>query len=213
MPEPLAICLEDLDPASPDDRYVRCTALVGRGPGLRIDTLGAVTWEQDRGTACELWVSLDDRLILFRPAGAETVRVHRAGRNLEVPEEKPVVIVDQDGVEVAGKRLQVHVHGVAPQVAPPTPLRTQARNAAAGVAAAVALSAALTGCCGPVEIREEPPSVAIPEEPADDDSAQTTPEPPTEAVTPEIPPIEVREEPPAVALPEEAQPVPELEEG
>ncbi len=212
MPEPLAICLEDLDPASPDDRYLRCTALVGRGPGLRIDGAGAVTWEEDVGAACELWVSLDDRLILLRPAGAEAVRVVRAGRSLEVPQDKPVVLVDQDGVEVAGKRLRVHVHGVAPQVAPPTPLRTQARNAAAGVAAAVALSAALTGCCGPVEVREVPPSIAIPEEPADDDSAETTPEEPPEAVTPEVPPIEVREEPPAVAIPEEPQPVPESEE-
>lgn len=205
MPEPLAICLENLDPRKTGHRYTRCTALVGRQPGLRIDDTGCIQWEEEGRTAAELWVSLDDRLILYRPSGGASVVVRRGGRSLDVPEDKPVVVLDQDLFTVGDCEYRIHVHGVAPAVSEPTPLVTQARNAAAGVATAVALSAALVGCCGPLEVREEPPTVAIPEEPADDDSAgPPTPEPPTEepteAVTPAVEPIEVRVEPPAATL-------------
>ena len=44
MPIPIALCLEDLAVPSDDRRYLRCTALVGRQPGLRLDATGAVTW-------------------------------------------------------------------------------------------------------------------------------------------------------------------------
>ena len=181
MPEPLAICLENLDPGKSGHRYTRCTALVGRSPGLRIGACGQIRWEKDRDTACEIWVSQDDRLILYRPCGAVPVTVRRGGRSLDVPTDKPVVVLDQDRFEVGRSEFCIHVHGIAPQVSAPSPLKPQARQAAAGVAAAVALSAALVGCCGgDVEVREIPPSIAIPEEPADDDSAE-----PAAAVTEE----------------------------
>ncbi len=212
MPQPLAICLEDVGARDPADRYLRCVALVGRQPGLRVDAVGTVVWKPDELPACELWVSADDRLILYR-TGAEAVAVHRAGRSLEVPSGKPVVVLDQDSFVVGGRTMRIHVHGPAPAVAPPSPLRPAARRTAAGVAAAVALSAAaLTGCDGLLEIRETPPEVAPVQQPihggqatpAEPVTEPATPEPVTpEPVTPAVVPIEVREEPPDMAMPEE----------
>ena len=114
MPKPLAICLEDPGARSAAERYLRCTAVVGRQAGLRVDGAGTVLWRSDEAVACELWVSLDDKLILYRPEGAAAVAVHRAGRVLDVPAGKPVVLVDQDEFQVGAKRLRVHVHGTAP---------------------------------------------------------------------------------------------------
>lgn len=220
MPQPLAICLEDIDPRDPAQRYLRCVALVGRQPGLRVDDGGAVVWKPAEFPACELWVSADDRLILYR-TGAVEVTVHRAGRSLEVPSGKPVVVLDQDSFVVNGRRLRIHVHGPATAVAPPSPLRPAARRTAAGVAAAVALSAAaLTGCDGLLEIRDMPPEVAPVQQPIQGGQQATPAEPATpvepvteepvteepvteEPVTPAVVPIEVRMEPPDMAMPEE----------
>jgi hypothetical protein len=155
MPQPLAICLEDLD-AAIDERFLRCVAVPGRRPGLRVDAAGAVLWRSDERVACELWVSADDKLILFRPAGAAAVRVTRAGRSLEAPEEKPVVLRAADEVAVGGRRLRVHVHGPSSSVVAPSPLPAAERpgsfrRAAAVVAVGAALGAAATlgaGCGG-----------------------------------------------------------------
>ena len=59
---------------------------------------------------CELWVSADDRLILYRPEGADAVAVSRAGRSLDVPSGKPVVLIDQDQIDVDSNGL-VYVSG------------------------------------------------------------------------------------------------------
>lgn len=215
MPVPLAICLEDLDALDASARYLRCVALVGRQPGLRVDAGGQVVWKASPTSSCELWVSADDRLILYRPAASAPVVLHRAGRSLDIPADKPVVMLDQDSFEVGGRRLRVHVHGEAPAVVAPSPLRPTARRTAVGVAAAVALSAAaLTGCDGRVEIRETPPEMMPIEQPVE--GTPTPAEPPTdEPVTPEpatpeeptptqaIVPIEIREEPPDMPAPEE----------
>jgi hypothetical protein len=220
MPEPLAICLEDVEARDPSSRYLRCVALVGRQPGLRVDPGGAVVWKVDELVACELWVSADDRLILYRTDDDVPVILQRAGRSLRLPAGKPVVVLDQDTFEVNGRRLRIHVHGVAPAVSPPSPLRPTAKRTAASVAAAVALSAvALGGCDGIVEIRETPPQATV-ETPTSGSTPPTesvtpelttpeppTPEPPTPAEVPtpvqNIVPIEVREEPPDMAMPEE----------
>jgi hypothetical protein len=216
MPTPLAICLEDLDFRDPDRRYLRCVALVGRQPGLRVDRHGAVSWERDEDTACELWVSADDRLILFRPAGAVEVTIRRAGRTLDVPQERPVVTLDQDCFEVGDRRFRVHVHGVAPAVSAPSMLvqRKAGAGAAAGLAAAMALSTAVTGCCdGAIDVLDSPPEVA----PIDTPIEPATPEPVTPSAPP--PPIDVLIEPPAVAIemptpepvtPEPITPTPEV---
>jgi hypothetical protein len=58
-------------------------------------------------------VSADERLILFRRVGGGPVRVRREHRSLDVPEAKPVVLLDQDRIDVGGRSLRVHVHGPA----------------------------------------------------------------------------------------------------
>jgi len=222
MPAPLAICLEDLHAQDGPERYLRCVALVGRQPGLRVDARGRVGWERDEDTACELWVSADDRLILYRPAHGAEVTLLRAGRSLDVPADRPVVVLDQDSFRVGGRHLRIHVHGAAPAVVEPSPLRPAVRRTAASVAAAVALSAAaLSGCDGLIEIRETPPEVAPvqqpiagnptpAEPPTAEPPTETEPPTPAEPLTPAEPvtPIEVRMEPPDMAMPEEP-PTPE----
>jgi hypothetical protein len=110
MPRLIEICLEDLDlPA--DERYLRCVALPGGEPGLTLDGQGAVRWMSDDPTHCGLWVSGDDRLALVRGAVAAPVVVHRAGRALEAPVGKPVILLDGDLLQVEHRQLRVHVHG------------------------------------------------------------------------------------------------------
>ena len=122
MPKPLAICLENLNARSRTSRYMRCVALVGRQPGLRLDKKGKLKWQRDDLPACELWVSADDCLILYRQEGMVEVTLQRAGRSLQVPFSKPVVMIDQDQIVIGRKRLRLHVHGIAAAVSPPSPL-------------------------------------------------------------------------------------------
>ena len=213
MPKPLAICIEDLDATSRP--YLQCVAVAGADAGLIIDPGGEVQWQTSEPGACELWVSLDQRLILFRPPGApgEPVLLRRGGRSLELPEGKPVVLLDQDRVDVGPRRLRVHVHGEAPAVHPPNLLPAQepsslgraARTAAAALALGVAVGAA--GCKTSVEVRDSPPKVAPtePVKPKPDmkvpDTRPASPDTRPIKVPPE--PIEVRVSPPKVAPPVE----------
>jgi hypothetical protein len=144
MPKPLAICLEDLAPGS-SPRYVRCVARSGREPGLCLDERGGLLWMSDAGAACELWVSMDDRLILFRRTGGGPIKVTREDRSLDVPAEKPVVLLDQDRVDLGGRALRVHVHGPATRVHAPAPLPEPSRGRAARAAASVAVLGAAFG--------------------------------------------------------------------
>ena len=214
MPNPLAICIEDTDAAS-GACFLRCVALPGRQPGLRVSPEGTVLWKSDDVTACELWVSGDDRLILFRPAGAPPVRVERSGRSLDVPFDKPVVLIDQDVFQLSERTLRVHVHGAASTVRAPSPLPARrAVSTAARVAAVVALGAAVAGCGkSQVEVRDSPPQVPVevdgaPPPPQPSESVSAAPAPPTSSAKPadstpappastkEPKPIEVRETPP-----------------
>ncbi len=189
MPKPIAICIEDMD-AQAKNKYLRCVALPGRQPGLRLDEAGGVLWQSDDGVSCELWVSADDRLILYRPDGAAPVTLRRAGRSLDAPCGKPVVLIDQDQVEVGSRRLRVHVHGQAPSVAAPSPLPVRQRpldRLARTVATAAVIGAvAATGACTDVET----PTIDVIENPP-----EIGPDPtPTMTVAP--PTIEVIENPP-----------------
>ena len=202
MSKPLAICIEDLD-AQSETKYVRCVALAGRQPGLRLDRAGSVLWQSDDGVACELWVSADERLILYRPAGATRVILHRAGRSLDVPCGKPVVVIDKDRLDVGARRLRIHVHGEAPLVAAPSPLPAMrsplGRLAQAATAAAVIGAVVTTGGC--IEVRETPPTAAVTPSPTIE--VRETPPVvvmPTATVTPS-PTIEVREMPPTATAP------------
>ena len=152
MTKSLGICIEDLKARPGEPRYVRCVAVPGRQPGLRLDTGGEVLWKSNDDVACELWVSADDRLILYRPEGAEAVTVSRAGRSLDVPFGKPVVLIDQDQIDVGSRRLRVHVHGEARAVSAPSVLAPQQRGLAdfarAAAVAATIGAAAVAGGCG-----------------------------------------------------------------
>ena len=232
MPEPLAICLEDLDARTEDDRYVQCVALPGNEPGLLLTDRGALLWREGEA-ACELWVSLDDRLVLWRRADAGTVTVRRGARSLDVPSGKPVILLDQDQVEVGGRRLRIHVHGPAPRVVPPVPLLREFVRAAGRVAtAAVIGGTALVGAgctelpdfLKPLEVRAMPPKPSIPREPDvpdvlfTPDPGRPDPGPPPDPgpvpdarirdVRSSPPPIEVRPMPPAVAPPQPPPPPP-----
>jgi hypothetical protein len=126
MSKPLAICIEEL--GSSESKYTRCVALPGRQPGLRLNNLGQVLWQSDDGVSCELWVSADERLILYRPESATGVTLRRAGRSLDVPYSKPVVVIDQDEIDVGTRRMRIHIHGEAPSVAAPSPLPARSRT-------------------------------------------------------------------------------------
>lgn len=189
MPKPMAICIEDVDARNENEKYLRCVALVGREAGLRVDAHGAVLWKSDEDAACELWVSADNCLILYRPEGAVAVKVCRAGRGLDVPAAKPVVLLDKDQVVIGDRVLRVHVHGEAPGISAPSPFVPGKKTVSAwGKAAAALAIGSVVGGAG-CEVRQSPPVVVAPEPPPK-------------------PPVEVRDQPPEVAAPEE-KPAPE----
>jgi len=166
MPTPLEICLEDLELTENDERYIRCVALPGGEPGLALDREGAVRWMPEEPAQYGLWVSTDDQLVLLRGDGARPVTVSRAGRSLEAPEAKPVVLLDGDLLVVNGRRLLVHVHGAAQEIHAPehltgSALARMARAAAAAVAlGAAALAPGQVGIAdaAPIEVRDRPPA-------------------------------------------------------
>ncbi|MCP4542782.1 MAG: hypothetical protein GY832_37135 [Chloroflexi bacterium] len=175
MPKPIAICIENLDTQS-TSKYLRCVALPGRQPGLRLDETGRVLWQSDDGVSCELWVSADGRLVLYRPETNIPVTLHRAGRSLSVPCGKPVIVIDQDQVDVGARHLRIHVHGQALAINAPSPLPSRTRSfgrlaQAAATAAVIGAVTAAGGCTDAdflatptIEIIENPPEVApIPE--------------------------------------------------
>jgi hypothetical protein len=184
MPKPMSVCLEQLDRG--DDRFLRCVAVPGRGPGLRLDAAGAVRWREGEA-CCELWVSTDERLILFRPTGGPPASVTRAGRSVDAPEEKPVVLLGGDEIRLGGRAFRVHLHGptqvlAAPEAFQPRVEHGRLRAAAAAVALGTAVAAA--GCGGGTQTGTTTP----------DDPADATVEP-QEPDTGE--PIEIRYQPPA----------------
>jgi hypothetical protein len=206
MPKPLALCIEKVDAPPETPAYVCCVAVSGREPGLRLDLAGEVVWQRDDAVACELWVSADECLILYRPDGAPPVAMYRAGRRLDVPCGKLVVVLDQDEIQIGPRRLRLYVHGEAPAVVAPAVVAPEpgavGRLARAAVAA-VALAAAAGGCLDtrwPIEVRKNPPKMPGKAEPTPKPPAQ---KPPPEATAPQgdAPPIEVRNSPPRVAPP------------
>lgn len=206
MPKPLAICIENCYPPHEGLRYLRCTAITGVDPGLAVTPAGEVVWKGEGPVLCEIWVSSDEKLICFRPPSATAgARVHRAGREVVLEENKPVVVIDGDYLLLPGRCYRLHVHGQAPAVTEPRYLdfeepasSTWARLAAAGVL--VLGTVAVPACGRPsgdetqrVEVRDQPPSV------------EPVMEPPMEEPPP---PMEVRDEPPKIAKPDPEPPAP-----
>jgi hypothetical protein len=203
MPQPLALCLEDLSAPPEGDRFLRCTAVAGK-VGLGLDAAGEVSWQAS--APCRLAVSGDDRLILVLAEGGPRVVVTRDGRSLVVPAAKPVVLLDGDVVAVGGRSFRVHVHGPAPAVSPPSRLARPGLLAAAALAGATLLGCDQSKPPKPIEVRASPPDVAPPRPdaaPAKPDAAP--PAPPDAAPAPDAKPrrpepIEVRAHPPDLDL-------------
>jgi hypothetical protein len=167
MPTPVEICLEELD--LPDaERFIRCVALPGGQPGLALDRAATVRWMPEAPAAYGLWVSADERLMLLRAADTAPISVSRGGRTREVPVAMPVVLLDQDLLAIAGRRLRVHLHGIAAEVHPPERLRGNALARAARAAVttlalgaslgAGSVEAAAQGPTTPIEVRAQPPA-------------------------------------------------------
>ena len=173
----IELCFEDLQAAPDSPEYLQCVARPAGMPGLSVDRDGKVLWESPRDEAFALWVSLDDQLVLLRAAGAPEVVVSRAGRSVSAPVGKPIILLDQDFVQLGVRQWRMHVHGVASKAHAPFPLF---RKAFATLAAAAALAA-----CNPsshvagadagsavevakqpraIEVRQHPPGVARPED-------------------------------------------------
>ncbi len=96
MSHPISVCIENTGAKRPAGRFTRCVAVPGSGPGLALDARGCVVWRSEEAPVCRLCVSLDGCLVLLRPEGAPKVTVRRAGRSLEAPVGKPVVLLDGD---------------------------------------------------------------------------------------------------------------------
>ncbi len=142
--EPIELCLESLDPSTDDQPYVRCVALAGGDPGLGIDSDGRVVWCQNELAAALLWVSADRQLILVRRSISQSVRLIRAERFLDLPLDKPVVVLHEDVITIEGNSFRVHVHGTTQIIAPPE--RLLLRRAQTFVAGAVLAAATIAGC-------------------------------------------------------------------
>ena len=160
VPEPVALCIEDLEDGKEETKFIRCVALVGTEPGLGIDAQGRPLWRATKSQACELWVSGDARLMLSREAHAVPVVLHRVERRLEVPAGKPVVVLDQDELEIGGKTLRLHVHGSTTVIHPPEPFIPSWLGAAAALVAAVQVGGAVLGCERD-EVSPEPVSTVV----------------------------------------------------
>jgi hypothetical protein len=156
---PLSLCLEDKNASPGDDRYMQCVALPGRTPGLCITSLGRIGWKLAGPVACELWRAADGRLVLYRPDGGAEVRVEvrRAGRALEAPFGKPVIVRHHDELQIEDGVWIVHVHGATREVAPPSPLRRNVRAALAAFAVALAAPGCSDSSDDPIEVRDNPP--------------------------------------------------------
>lgn len=232
VPQPMAICIEDMKASSDSTRYLQCVALVGDHAGLRIDPSGEIQWQPERDARLvELCVSYDERLLLYRQLDAAPVLLLREGRSLEVPVEKPVVVLDQDQLSIGDRELRIHIHGEAPAVAPPSwlPMEEPSRSTsnllrATATALALGIAVGAGGCTKKIEVRDDPPKIAPP--PTKPDTRPPpkpdTQPPPKADVGPskpdasplkpgatKAPPIEVRPRPPRVAPPRKPPPKPD----
>jgi hypothetical protein len=195
MPKPLSLCLDFF--GTRGSKFMCCVALPGGQPGLGLDSTGSLLW-QDRGnTACQLWVSSDKCLIAYRPEGATGFTLHRAGRVLEVPSGKPLVVLDKDELEIGTQRLRIHVHGTASEITGPSEYIPGSGVLGGIVSATAAAALALTGGVGlpgcgpggqqgptkPIEIRDKPPKPPDLYDPGE--KRENLP-----------PPVEIRDDPP-----------------
>jgi hypothetical protein len=142
--EPIELCLESVDRLEDDQPYVRCVAISGAEPGLGLSAEGEITWCQTEAASATFWVSADNQLIVTRNRESDEVRLIRAERFLDLPLEKPVVVLNEDLVVINGHGFRVHVHGVAASVEPPT--RLALRRVQSMIAGAAVAALSIAGC-------------------------------------------------------------------
>lgn len=195
MPKPFAICIENLKTGT----YLGCVALVGDKPGLTLNNDGIPQWEQ---TGCvDIFVTADNRLGLLYNNGP-TVKVTRNTRTVEAQAGKPIIILDKDKLTINKTELQIHIHGEALQVHPPTLLDIPKPSKISHFkkAAVMALGMLSIGCKDKekIEIVPHPPQVAIDNEKDQKNQEEGKIKPDTSS-----PNIEVIPHPPRVAMPKE----------
>lgn len=111
----LALCIEYV---GEPQQYRQCVALSARETlGLGLDVAGDVGWKQE--AAYPIWIERDERISIERKPGMPPIELRRAGRTLIVSEGEPVVLLDQDTLEVNSRTLRIHVHGPASEAHPP----------------------------------------------------------------------------------------------
>jgi len=122
MDDGIALCIEDMSEATSGVRAMRCVAVRSRQVGLGLSSRGEIVWKSPRPDVCDLCVSVDGLLVLYRPEQGPPVVVTRAGRSLDVPVGKPVLRRSGDHLRMGGRQLRVHVHGHTHEVHAPTPI-------------------------------------------------------------------------------------------
>jgi hypothetical protein len=145
----LVVCFERLDAPHDRDDLVRCVALPGNAPGLSLGPKGTLHWQRSTPEHCLVMVSTDRQLVLWRPMGSVPVRLCREGRSLDLPEERVVIAIDEDEIEVGTARLRVHLHGSARRIHPPFRVRLARAVSAATLAGSIGAGASAmmsTGC-------------------------------------------------------------------
>jgi hypothetical protein len=152
-----SLCLEDLESTVP--RFVRCVALAAGQLGLGLAPDGSPAWQDAAAAECPIAVAADGRLALTRTERAPAVQVQRAGREVDVPPLRPIMLRDGDVLIVAGHRVRLFRHGQVTRVHRPQLLR--GKVAAFAAAAALALSAGVAAPAGadaPIEVQPRPPA-------------------------------------------------------
>jgi len=198
MPQPISICIENCYPAHESLRFLRCVAISGARKGLALLPGGEVDWLSDAPCQGRIWVSADERLIFFRPAGSlDWAQVHRGGRSVDVPDGKPVVLIDGDYLVVPGFCFRVHLHGKTAEIHEPTYLdqgeparKTHARLAAAGLMALSTIFGANAACTTEKPVQEKP-DPATQKDPVQSLPPMTEPDPGKTD-----PPVDIRDHPP-----------------
>jgi hypothetical protein len=158
---------------------LRGVAVGGRQVGLGVSSRGEIVWKSPRPEVRDLGVSGDDRLVLYRPEQGKPLVVTRAGRSIDAPAGKTVVLRGGDHLRIGGRHVRVHVHGHTNDAHASAPLGEASwEPAAKRLAAVVALTAAAAGCrsrcssagvsgerapeasVSSIDVREAPPIVA-----------------------------------------------------
>lgn len=164
MHDPVAICLERVNPMPGENRFVQCTVITGAETGLGLDEHGNATWRDMASTVAEFFISADERVMFLKTekCTGEAI-VSREGRSLNAPVNKPVVIIHGDTIKIADRILKIHLHGNTEYIHAPQELYPEVEEKpmprtlkAASLAAAIAATAVISTGCSPEKKGTDP---------------------------------------------------------